>query len=557
MGRFPSMQRVPSIRQSGFSRLRFLVSVAVLLVVPAVPLRAQVSSEPPAQFPSNKPPPGLRTSAEIAIPPAFAAPPTVDIERLPNVDFRAEAIMAPLPSSQRPSAHRPNELCETYTIDLATALRLADRVNPEIGLSRQAIVESLALPQGARALLLPSLSAGMNYHQHTGNVQQNDGAMLSLSQKSLYLGGGAQAVSSQTPAVPAIRIFSHMGDAIFEPLAARQQTVVRQFDASATFNSVLLSISTRYLDLMAAEARLDVWHRSQRDAGEFVRVTRNFAEVGQGRAADAHRAMSEAALVDSNMQRAGEQVAVAAAELSRLLNLDPSVRLKTIGGPIPIVMLVDPAYRLDQLIDVALRRRPELAARQAQITEAETRYRQERTRPLLPTISVGFSGAAFGGGSNLTKSEFGDFGGRTDFDVFAVWTAQNLGTGNVALARGRRAQADQALAARTRAVNLVRREVAEAYAQSAAAQQQIDISQRRLAEAEAGFQEELGRIRGGEGLPIELLDNLTRAIDARLALVAVVTTYDQAQFRLFVALGQPPTLALPNAEAFKAAPVVE
>lgn len=60
-------------------------------------------------------------------------------------------------------------------LDLGTALRLAEAVNPEIALSREAIRGTLALRQGARALLLPSLNAGGNYHGHTGPVQKSTG----------------------------------------------------------------------------------------------------------------------------------------------------------------------------------------------------------------------------------------------------------------------------------------------------------------------------------------------------------------------------------------------
>jgi outer membrane protein TolC len=391
------------------------------------------------------------------------------------------------------------------------------------------------------------LTAGTNYHLHNGNLQRPDGTILGLSEQSLYYGGGAQAIGTQTVAYPAIRIFAHLGDAFFEPLAARQQTVVRQFDAVATFNSTLLNVSTRYLELMAAEAQLEVLHQSQSDAAEVVRITSNFARVGRGRQADADRVTTEATLIESEVQRAQEHVAVAAAELSGLLSLDPSTRLKTVGGPIPVLLLIDPSYRLDQLLDVALRQRPEMAARSARIAEMQTRYRQERTRPWLPTMSIGFSAGGFGGGSN-----FSNFGARTDFDVIAFWTAQNLGAGNLALWNGRRAQTDEAIAGRVRAVNNVRREVAEAYAQSTARQREMDIQEQRLAAAETGFREELGRIRGGAGLPIELLDNLTRLVAARQAIVATVAAYDQAQFALFVALGQPPTRALPNAKALEA-----
>ncbi len=76
----------------------------------------------------------------------------------------------------------------------------------------------------------------------------------------------------------------------------------------------------------------------------------------------------------------------------------------------------------------------------------------------------------------------------------------------------------------------------------------------RLTVAEAGFSEELQRIRGGEGLPIEVILMLKRTVMARLALIKAIADYDKAQFDLFVALGQPPTLAMPNAQSLVGQP---
>ncbi len=340
---------------------------------------------------------GLLSLAVLACAPATAAPGS-GFERLPPpppVVTRG----AVTPEAVTPNVTANPSGANRFLIDLPTALRLADRANPEIGISRREIEVSLALLQRARVILLPSLTAGSNYHNHTGNLQRSGGAILSVDSQLLYYGGGAQAIGANTVMVPAIRIFAHVGDAYFEPLAARQQTVVRRFDAGATFNTILLNVSTRYVELIAAEAQLELLRRSQQDAAESVRITSDFARVGQGRAADANRMLTAAALIDSEVQRRLEQKAVAAAELARLLNLDPSAGLATMGGPMPLVQLVDPACRLDQLLDVAFRQRPDLAARTAMIAETETRYRQERMRPLLPTISVsGFQRRRSSGG---------------------------------------------------------------------------------------------------------------------------------------------------------------
>ena len=49
---------------------------------------------------------------------------------------------------------------------------------------------------------------------------------------------------------------------------------------------------------------------------EVVRSTANFAVIGQGRQADADRALTELRLLQSQRMAAEERVAVAAAELS-------------------------------------------------------------------------------------------------------------------------------------------------------------------------------------------------------------------------------------------------
>ena len=78
-----------------------------------------------------------------------------------------------------------------YPIDLSTALRLAEVENPTIAAARARIIEALALQTQARAILLPSLNAGSNYHLHTGNLQRSSGRILNLTEQSLYFGGGA------------------------------------------------------------------------------------------------------------------------------------------------------------------------------------------------------------------------------------------------------------------------------------------------------------------------------------------------------------------------------
>ncbi|MDR3633886.1 MAG: TolC family protein [Isosphaeraceae bacterium] len=431
---------------------------------------------------------------------------------------------------------------QEFPIDLTTALRLAEVENPLIALARQRIGEALAVQQGARALLFPTLNIGTSYSAHTGNLQRSSGTILNLDKQSLYFGGGAGAVTAGSIQVPAVSIFSPLTDAIFEPLAARQQVQGARLSASATANAVLLEVAELHFELLAAEADLRVRLESAAQEAEVARLTRAYADAQQGREADAQRAATELSLIVDQVRQAEEDAAVASARLARRLHLDQSVRVRPASPAIEMITIVDPAIPLPSLIETALRGRPEIGAQAASIAAAEVRHRQERYRPLLPTIWIGFSAGAFGGGSNLVGSQLANFAGRTDFDAQVFWTLQNFGLGNLARQKARYAELGQAVGAQSRTIAEVRTEVAAAYADVAAARHQIDVTARQLRSAEAGFREDLERIRNTVGRPLEVVNSLQLLNEARVARIRALTDYNKAEVRLFVALGSPPPL---------------
>ncbi|OWK41681.1 TolC family protein [Fimbriiglobus ruber] len=444
-------------------------------------------------------------------------------------------ILPPVPDvpdpTQQPTAER---------IDLGAALQLAGIDNPTISLAREVVREALASQLAARSLLLPNITMGGNYRYHSGPLQDDPGELRTPTLQSFNLGFGTMAVGTNPATIPGVRLFAHLGDALYEPLAARQRVSARQSDAQATQNTVLLDVAAAYLELMGAEAQIEILRRAGADVAEISRVTSEFAKVGQGAPSDANRAAGNTDLIRRQTRQAEGRAAVASARLCRLLNLDPSVRLRTPGGAVEPVCLIPEGTDLEALVGVATAARPEVFARSAEILEAQTRVRQERTRPLFPTLSVGYSADLFGGGSNQTSPTFGPLQGRSDFDVAAVWTVQNLGFGNTARVRQAKATVGVSVAAFNAAVNQIRREVAEAKALAQTGAEQITLARVTLTAAEEGFQLESERIKRGEGLPIETLDSFRQLVDARLEFLAAVVAYNVAQFRLYVALGRTP-----------------
>lgn len=481
--------------------------------------RAPLGADGSAVAPPAALPPTATRAGAVTVPAAPARPPRA------VTASRVEAAEPPAPAER--------------TVDLAVALRLAGVDNPTINLAREAVGQALAEQLAARALLLPSVNVGANYRRHRGALLSAPGQPLDVAFQSVYAGAGAGVIGGGVAAAPGVRLFSHLGDAAYEPLAARQRVTARRADAHAVRNDTLLQVSVAYLELVGAEARLEARRAGEADLTELARLTAAYAKAGQGRQADASRAAATLDLLRREVFEDEERVAVASARLCRLLSLDPSVRLRSPGGAVEPVRLVSEEAGADELIAAALQARPEVAARAAEVAEAQARVKQERVRPWLPTVSVGFSAGGFGGGR--TADGFGRVRDRSEFDAAAVWTVQNLGVGNRARTRAAGAGLGASLAAYDAAVNRIRREVSDAHADARAAATQIGTAEQALAAAAEGFRLERERIRQGPVRPLEALDSFRQLLESRLEVVRATVEFNAAQFRLFVAVGNTPT----------------
>ena len=244
---------------------------------------------------------------------------------------------------------------------------------------------------------------------------------------------------------------------------------------------------------------------------------------------------------------------IASATLAELLSLDPSIRLHPIEDRyVPMPMVPDP-IPLRELVAIAVMQRPELQERQAVIQKSDAgACMDERVLPFSPTVIVAFSAGGEGGGSNLVHQSpaktdfgrndpnFGNWSGRQDFDVVGYWMLKNLGVGNLAMIREAESKLHISNFQLLAELDTARAEVARGYARSHARFAQIKTAEEAVRTAEEGFEEDKRRILGKQGLPIELLDDLRLLTMAREEYLRAITDYNQAQFELYVSLGNPP-----------------
>src|SRR5207302_944948 len=125
----------------------------------------------------------------------------------------------------------------------------------------------------------------------------------------------------------------------------------------------------------------------------------------------------------------------------QLLLLQPTTDLRPADSAVVPISLVAADTPLDTLVATGLLNRPELAESHALVLAALARWRQARVGPLLPRLEITYFAGDFGGGVN---DEVSHFSGRGDGTAQAVWQLHNLGFGDVAQARLRRSQYNQA-----------------------------------------------------------------------------------------------------------------
>jgi outer membrane protein TolC len=266
------------------------------------------------------------------------------------------------------------------------------------------------------------------------------------------------------------------------------------------------------------------------------------------------RARTEAARRHQFVESARERWRTARAELVRLLRLEAGSLVEPIEPP-DLKVTVVPFQPVDDLIALALTYRPELSARQALVQATLARLKQERLRPLMPSILIRgastnpagtLSTGVFGGGIN---SDLRNFAMRNDIDVQVLWELRNLGLGNRALVRAQQARLDQATLEVFQTQDRIAAEVAQAFAQVASAYRRAQLAEAELRDALDSVQKNFEGLKQTRraGAVVLLVIRPQEAVASVQALAqaygdyyGAVADYDRAQFRLYRALGQPP-----------------
>jgi outer membrane protein TolC len=474
-------------------------------------------------------------SAAQEMPPLPTACPDPGHALLGPVLAEAQALPK-LPPAQPEATDKP------LAINLATALRLAG-ARPLIIAAAEASVQ-VAAEQLAKARVewLPAFNVGAGYYRHDGATQGQSGNFYINSKDQFLAGGGLSARVATT-------------DALFAPLAARQILRSRQLDVQTARNDALLAAAESYFNVQQARGRLAA-AQDVVDKNRALRKAVDLERLQQARPTDLHRALAQLANLEDAIASTREQWRLASVDLTQVLRLDPTATVVPLEPPSLLVTLISPKETVDALIPIGLTNRPELASQQALVQAALARIRQERMRPLIPSLileggpgSVGPGGYLMGGIFASGAAGVGNPSvGRDDVSVGLVWQMQNLGFGNRALVRERRAERQQLLVDLFRLQDLVAADVARAYAQIESATVRVSTAERGIKEARQAYEgslahldelDKVGDVRVQVHRAFDVIDALKALSQAYDTYFGSVNDFNRAQFRLYRALGYP------------------
>lgn len=406
---------------------------------------------------------------------------------------------------------------QTQAINLETAL--------ELGGANNLTIQEYKLRQGlasadlatARAWWLPDIYGGASLHQLWGNAMNSDGKIFTEVDRQSFWGGLGLNVSWD------------FGSGIFMANAARLKSKAAAYQSTAAQNKALLEIVQTYYDFLAAQLYYSAYEQLTRQADTISQQITAQVQAGIQFESDALLAKSNYNHLRVEMLNAKTAYNNKSAALTRLLNLDPAIKLlaiDTVMAPIALVSLDDtPAS-----FETAYENRPELKSLALQLRSLKIEKKSSTTGLLLPELRLGTYHASFG-------DVFSPIDPTSEINALLLWT---IPLGSLTY-RGPQKQYNARISLQENQIAQVKTRVNEelitAKQQIALAREQLDISLEGSQLSQEALLQSIQRQQLGTVRPFELLQAQEVYLKSRLDYLKSVGAYNKAQYRYSVAMG--------------------
>ncbi len=410
-----------------------------------------------------------------------------------------------------------------YPIDLPTTLRLAGAQNLDVQIARERLREAEADRTSALERFFPWVSLGVSYHRRDGVAQAVPAGTISDAHFQSYSPGGTLAAQVD------------VGDAFYKSLAAKQLVNASDQRLETQRQDTILSAAQGYFDLLKAKALVEVLGDAVNTSQDYQRQLHEAVEAGIAFKGDELRVMTQTKQYQIELRRGAEQQRVAAVALARTLHLDAELQLTPQDSSIVGLTLVPSNAPTRELIDQALRSRPELKESQSFIAAARENQKGAVYGPLIPSVGAQAFGGGLGGGPDGGPSTFAAEG---DYLIGLNWRIGPGGLFDAGRVRSTKARLEQAQLSQEKLKDDIAAEVVAGRTRVQSLSDQISLAESNLASATETLRLVRERKQFGVGIVLEVIQAQQDLVRARSDYLTALAEYNKAQYALQKASGE-------------------
>ena len=223
--------------------------------------------------------------------------------------------------------------------------------------------------------MLPTLSPGLGYRDHTGRTQTVTGPVLDVDKRSLAAGATLQ-------------LQLEFGESLYRRLAARQVAAAADQALAGQRLRSVQEAATAYLDLLRAELALRLLEQAAQVARDYHGQVARGVQAGLALKGDELRAFAQLNRAEVRLRQAEEGRSKAATRLAEVLRLRIDGTLRPVATEAVLLPCPEKDQPLEQLLQQAQGRRPELAEQAALAEAAAQESAAARYAPLYPTLGA-------------------------------------------------------------------------------------------------------------------------------------------------------------------------
>lgn len=368
--------------------------------------------------------------------------------------------------------------------------------------------------QQARSGLLPSLATSVSYSK----------IAISPATASDGTGGVSPSLGYRVTAdaEQLLYDFNHTRDLVREAAA-------QQMAADANINKVqadiVFQVKQAFYGYAQNKRLVSVNEVNLRNQQSHLASAQARLDAGLGLPADVVRAETAISNAIFNLTLARNNASLAAVQLAQLMGIDPRTPIETAETEEPAPKVND----LNNLVDIALKQRPEMHQMQAFIQAALYGIKSAKTGD-YPSIGANVSWLQRG-------TSFPPDRNTLSYGIVLRWTPFDAG-----LTKGRikEAQANLQIQQSQHEIEIqsIVSDVSQAYLNMVTAEQKIKTSDAEVVNAEEALRLTEGRYSSGLGVFLDVLDAQTALLTAKTNRVNAQSALDQSRSAMAYAIGE-------------------